>query len=295
MASIARRRRGGSTHYYLRHATPSARREVHLGGSIPPDIGEIRERLVLDMEQERWAGDLERISEEHLVEYAHMTEGARREMRERFAVMSTYATQRVEGSSMTLRETADLLLDGTVPDKRPDHERREALAHRDIVLDMMDGPPRRLALDVLLGWHRSMFAYTDDAGAGHLRKYAVGISGSRVEFPLWEDVPEELDRLFRWYDENRRRVKTAELAATVHYRLASIHPFGDGNGRISRLAMNYALHMGGYPMFIVDMGIRRSYIRALERSQLRGACSPFVLWFLRRYVAANRRGRGARR
>ena len=295
MASIVRRRRGGSAHYYLRHATPSARREVYLGGSVPPDIGEIRERLVLDMEQERWAGDLERISEDHLVEYARMTEGARREMREQFAVMSTYATQRVEGSSMTLRETADLLLDGAVPDKRPDHERREALAHRDIMLDMMDGPPRRLDLDVLLGWHRSMFAHTDDAGAGYLRRYAVGISGSRVEFPLWEDVPEELDRLFRWHDENRRRVETAELAATMHYRLASVHPFGDGNGRISRLAMNYVLHAGGYPMFIVGMGIRRSYIRALERSQLRGACSPFVLWFLRRYVAANRRGRGARR
>ena len=292
MASIVRRTRGGGVYYYLKHATPVARREVYLGKSVPPDIGETKERLVLDMNRDRWAADLEAVSKAHLEEDARMPEKVRREMHERFSVLFTYATQRVEGSTMTFRETADLLVHGMVPPARPDHERHEALAQRDILLDMIRRPPRRLALCLLLEWHRSIFAHTDHASAGHLRKYAVGVRGSRAEFPLWEDVPEELDKFFQWYNDNCRILNAAELAAMAHCKLVSVHPFGDGNGRISRLVMNYILHKGGYPMFAVTMKDRRSYMRSLERSQLGGGCAPFVAWFMKRYVAANRRGRG---
>lgn len=289
MASIVRRRRGGRTYYYLKHATATARREVYLGKSVPLDVGEIKERLILDMNRSRWSGDLENISRAHVEEYARMPENVRREMHERFAVLFTYATQRVEGSTMTFRETADLLVRGMMSPKRPDHEHHEALAQRDILLDIVDGPPRRLTLDLLLEWHRSIFSRTDHIGAGYIRKYAVGIRGSRVEFPLWEDVPEELDKFFQWYDKNQGRLNAVELAAMAHCKLVSVHPFGDGNGRLSRLVLNYILHGGGYPMFAVTMKDRCSYIRALERSQLGDGCAHFVVWFMKRYVAANRR------
>lgn len=294
MAFVVQRSRRGIKYYYLRHATASARREIYLGREIPPNIGEIKERLVLDMTRGQWTDALDDILRRYKEERARMPAGVRRELLEKFIVSFTYATQRVEGSTMTFRETADLLLHGLVPLSRPEHERREALVQRDILLDMAERRrPARLTLDLLLRWHRAIFEQTDTANAGHLRKYAVGIRGSKSEFPLWEDVPEELDKFFQWYRKNRRLISAAELAALAHCRFVSIHPFGDGNGRISRLLMNRILHEGGYPMFAVTMKDRRSYMRALERSQLGKNCAPFVAWFMKRYVAANGRGLGA--
>ena len=293
MASVVRRIRGGRAYYYLKHSAASARREIYLGKEVPANVEEIKERLVLDMIRGRWAGALGDISRRHTEERGRMPANVRRDLLDNFVVSFTYATQRVEGSTMTFRETSDLLLHGLPPLSRPDHERHEALAQRDILLDMAERRrPERLTLDLLLRWHRSIFVHTDHINAGHLRKYAVAVRGSKFEFPLWEDVPEELDKFFRWYHKNRRQVDAAELAAMAHCKFVTIHPFGDGNGRISRLLMNRILHEGGYPMFAVTMKDRRSYIRALERSQMGKSCAPFVAWFMKKYVAANRRGRG---
>jgi Fic family protein len=56
------------------------------------------------------------------------------------------------------------------------------------------------------------------------------------------------------------------LAAEMHERLATIHPFIDGNGRTSRLIMNLILLQNGYPLAIIegDYDNRMAYYTALE-------------------------------
>ena len=74
------------------------------------------------------------------------------------------------------------------------------------------------------------------------------------------------------------------LAALVHLKFVTIHPFGDGNGRISRLVMNYVLNKHSYPMIVIDYADRNSYYNALERSQLTQDENIFTLWFFKRYL-----------
>jgi len=57
------------------------------------------------------------------------------------------------------------------------------------------------------------------------------------------------------------------LAALVHLRFVSIHPFIDGNGRTARLLMNLVLLQNGYPQAIIKISNRAEYIQAIEKYQ----------------------------
>jgi Fic family protein len=73
------------------------------------------------------------------------------------------------------------------------------------------------------------------------------------------------------------------VAARAHYMFEKIHPFGDGNGRVGRLLMNYILWKNGYPMLIIEHKNRKSYYKALQRTE-----EGFVNYFIRRYLAVNK-------
>ena len=72
----------------------------------------------------------------------------------------------------------------------------------------------------------------------------------------------------------------------VHLKFVSIHPFSDGNGRISRLLANYVLKKHGYPLINIKFGDRISYYKSLENSQLNNKPKYFVRYFLKRYLKA---------
>ena len=101
-------------------------------------------------------------------------------------------------------------------------------------------------------------------------------------------MPAELDielrEFFEWYNKNKDKLNPVELAALVHLKFVSIHPFGDGNGRISRLMMNFVLQKHNYPMLDIPYEKRNSYYTALERSQIKRDNAPFLNWFFRRYL-----------
>lgn len=73
-------------------------------------------------------------------------------------------------------------------------------------------------------------------------------------------------------------------AAIAHYHFSKIHPFGDGNGRIGRLLMNFILWHNKCPMLIIEYKRRRSYYKALQKGE-----EGFVSYFFRRYLAVNKK------
>ena len=77
------------------------------------------------------------------------------------------------------------------------------------------------------------------------------------------------------------------LAALVHQKFVTIHPFRDGNGRISRLMMNFVLKKHGYPLINLDSGKRNPYFKALEKSQVNKKENRFVKWIMDNYLKKN--------
>ena len=285
MVSIVKRKKGKRFYFYLKHNSGTRQKEAYLGTKLPQDAHKIKVNFLLEFYREEWIPKLERIHKQYSLEQSRTPKKILADNLDRFAIHFTYNTQRIEGSTMTFGETADLLVSGIPPLKRPEHERQEAQMHREVFLNALTSK-KRPTLKTIQRWHEKIFSGTDHANAGTLRKYPVGIRGSRAEFPLWEDVPDELDGFFRWYNKNKT-LNSAELAAMAHYLLVSIHPFGDGNGRMSRLLMNLILYQNSYPMFIVRMADRNSYHRSLERSNLADNPVFFLQWFMKRYIRDN--------
>ncbi len=82
-----------------------------------------------------------------------------------------------------------------------------------------------------------------------------------------------------WLQSNLKNqdIHPVELAAEAHYRLVTIHPFVDGNGRTARLLMNLILLMKGYPWAIIKKEDRLNYINSLEKAQLGGSKEDYLI------------------
>ena len=101
------------------------------------------------------------------------------------------------------------------------------------------------------------------------------ISGSTVVLPNPLKVPDLMSEFIQWLNTSSE-LHPIELAAEAHYRLVTIHPFVDGNGRTARLLMNMILLMHGYPAAIIRKRDRLSYIAALEEAQLGGPKDKYL-------------------
>jgi cell filamentation protein, protein adenylyltransferase len=93
-----------------------------------------------------------------------------------------------------------------------------------------------------------------------------------------------LIELLRWTLRAKGKAHPVEIAAEFHQRFESIHPFGDGNGRVGRLAMNLLLAGEGFPMMNIQFTRRHAYYSALEKSDTARTSRPFQRWFFLRYA-----------
>ena len=69
-----------------------------------------------------------------------------------------------------------------------------------------------------------------------------------------------------WLRKSQKKHHVIELAALLHHKLANIHPFWDGNGRVSRLVMNILILEAGYPLGVILKNDRKRYYRVLAEA-----------------------------
>ena len=198
-------------------------------------------------------------------------------------MVSAHSTM-IEGSRVTVLEAFDFLL-GAAPilgpgkplagyDMLGDHARALDLALQRADARQLPGPAllRELAAAVMQSTGRptNTALGTVDPTQGDLRRGNVFIVGAS-SFPNAQKVPALVAALT---GELRERMPVAttlreqlELSFEAHQRLVSIHPFNDGNGRTSRLLMNYVQRYHGQPLTIVFREDRQAYFAALEESR----------------------------
>lgn len=287
MVTVARRTVRNITYYYLEHTIRKngriTKRSRYLGRTIPKNIEEIKKQFSYELDRERWFKLFDRIREDYVAQLEAMPQTAREKSFREFSVRFTYDTQRIEGSTLNLTETAQLLEEGISPSGKPLEDAKEAEAHQRVFFEMLRYQ-KDLSHIAVIYWHKKLFEGTKPDIAGQIRGHGVKITGSRFIPPSPVELQPLLREFFGWYNGNKARMHPVELAALAHLKFVTIHPFSDGNGRISRLIMNFILKKHGYPMLNIEYKRRRAYYNALERAQVNNRERIFCQWFFRRYL-----------
>jgi len=189
-----------------------------------------------------------------------------------FDIELTYNSNAIEGSTIDYNETKIILLDGITIGGKSTREHLETINHKeaiDYIEEIAKQETKEITRVDVLGIHRIILNSIDTQNAGKYRTYEVYVNkgdGNRFYFPNPAQVPSLMDNFFLWLKENSG-MHPVLLSAEAHYRLVSIHPFIDGNGRTARLLMNLILLQNGYTPAIVKMSQRKKYIEAIESAR----------------------------
>ena len=164
-------------------------------------------------------------------------------------------------------------------------------------LDATQNYDKPLTHDRLFGWHNVLFPtgmsglYRIDVGkyrSGEMQVVSGAMGKERVHYqaPSPERVPAEMERFIAWVN-NDDEVDAVLKAAVAHLWFVSIHPFDDGNGRITRaltdmlLARSENCSKRFYSMSAAIRVLQKEYYEVLERTQCGdGDITEWILWFL---------------
>lgn len=208
-------------------------------------------------------------------------------LEEWFRVELTYTSNAIEGNTLTRQETALIVEEGITVQGKSLQEHLEAVNHAkalDYIKTLAAKNRHELALQDILDIHKIILQKIDDANAGRLRTVAVRIKGSETILPNALKVPELMNDFISWL-KSKNTNNPIKIAADTHFKLVSIHPFVDGNGRTARLLMNLLLMQEGFPPAIIRKEDRSAYIKSLETGQTRNNLTDYYTLI---YEAADR-------
>lgn len=202
-----------------------------------------RKKMELDSRRPLTEGEVERLTEEFVVEY-------------------TYNSNAIEGNTLTLRET-DMVLRGLTIDQKPLKYHMEAVGHKeafDFVRDLVKNQIP-LSENVIKQIHYLVLADKKD-DRGVYRRIPVRIMGAKHEPVQPYLIQPKMEQLLETYRNSTEHI--IPRLARFHIEFEGIHPLIDGNGRTGRLLVNLELMKAGYPPIDIKFTDRSSYYRAFD-------------------------------
>ena len=271
-------------YYYLsnsfRYDGKVRHKQKYLGKKLPKNLEHIKEAFLQECMQGSIFKKLSIIRKNFSKEWKRYPESIKKEILVELSISFTYNTNAIEGSTITLHETEEIIKRKIAPNK-PLRDVQETINHSKAFFKVIN-EKSGLSSKLLLEWHKEIFLDTKPDIAGRYRDYLVRVGDYRA--PDWQDLDKMMKEFFAWYNKNKKIMHPVELAARAHYKFEKIHPFGDGNGRIGRLIIAYILRKGNFPLLIIEHKKRKPYYHALKKTEI-----DFMNWLFRSYFSAHRK------
>lgn len=293
MAFVEKQKHGKYTYYYLVKSfrvspTQVKKIRIFLGSSVPPK--EKMQKMLIELEkkapkqysaEQLDSGLVEQLEDlrASAITFKSVPDDA---IPKDFVVRFTYNSNAIEGNPLTLRETALILADKIAPQG----------TGTDAVIEAMNGKDAWEFARSYRGQLNEAFIrklqyhITKNTACriqGRYRDSHVRILGSEWTPPKPKEVPAEMKNLCHDYSQKRKRLHPVELAGWFHNRLVQIHPFTDGNGRTSRLVLNWILIKNRFPPVIIYVKNKQAYYSMIEAGDS-GNEKPFADFLARQLV-----------
>jgi Fic family protein len=178
-------------------------------------------------------------------------------------IQSSYASNKIEGNPLTLREVTNLLLDDRVPVGR---DEKEVVNYYDLLMQLSEYREKEFSVSLLEEVHKKIMGGVDPT-AGMIRNVPVVVGRYNSEekfatlkvkhnppFHKRDQIEAALSLLFSQVNQ-KSDVPTLIRAGLFHHEFVYIHPFEDGNGRSCRMLTALLFLKEGYAInkyFILD-------------------------------------------
>lgn len=186
-------------------------------------------------------------------------------LQKKLIVEWTFNSNAIEGNTLTLSETK-VVLEGITIGGKSMAEHLEAINHRDAILFVQHLIADR---ETISEWnirkiHALIVKEIDNANAGAYRNENAVIGGAKHIPPKHYEIGDAMQKLMAEYQNEWKAFHPVVRAALIHGEFVKIHPFIDGNGRTSRLLLNFELMKHGYPPVIIKNEERARYYDVLD-------------------------------
>jgi Fic family protein len=214
---------------------------------------------------------------EAIDEHRPFSKGLANSMQEKLIVEWTYNSNAIEGNTLTLLETK-VVLEGITIGGKSMAEHLEAINHREAILFVEDLIAQKEPLSEwnIKNIHALILKEIDNANAGKYRTENVVISGAKHIPPKHYEIGDLMQKLIAEYQNEWKEFHPVVRAMLIHGEFVKIHPFIDGNGRTSRLLLNFELMKNGYPPIIIKNEERARYYDALDLAHTTMNYEPFI-------------------
>lgn len=191
------------------------------------------------------------------------------EVHENLVLQWTYHSNAIEGNSLTLEETKEVLNGFSVGGKTL-NELFEVINHREAIRMVEELVQQQLPLSewAIKNLHQAMLKNID---AGNARSYRRTNFLGEERIPMdFGQVSQAMQNFVDWYKSEASSLHPVERAARVYGELVKIHPFLQGNSSIACLLMNLELLKAGFPAALIQIEQKLAYCQALDTAHCSG-------------------------
>ena len=188
-------------------------------------------------------------------------------LREEIKLQTTYDSNAIEGSTLSLRETVLAVKEGIAVGSgkciRDFMAAQGYAAGFDAIFDFVEDQIE-LSEALILSFHRYVMLGALPEFCGVFRDHNVRILGTICKTVEYWEIQGKIHELVDCFNDPTNLLHPIEKASLFHAKYETIHPFSDGNGRTGRLLLNYMLVREGYwPVNIRYAEDRERYYEAL--------------------------------
>ncbi len=195
------------------------------------------------------------------------------DLEEELKIEFTSASTQLEGNTFTLEESKELILHDIIPENKKLKEANEIKNYYNAVNYTLSHIQEPISFDLVLDLHR-IIIYNLGVKEG-IRATQVSIKGNPFyKVSHFSEILPKLnvlcEKLNKFIAEKHNAKETIEFATFAHNEFQHIHPFEDGNSRMTRLLWNLVLMKKGFPLINIYSNTKEEYLSltklARERS-----------------------------